>query len=157
GTDAATLTAKVVDAQGNLVPDAGQTLTFAVSGPGTYRGGTDHYVDHSQPQGWHAPGDPNLLAEGGMAKIAVRTQFQPGTVNVTVSSPGLASANASFVVQPVPLADTQPFDGTDMNVGPQQQTAPQILTQPSDQIVTLGQSGTFTVLTAGATIMFSEV
>ncbi len=151
GTDAATLTAKVVDAQGNLVPDAGQTLTFAVSGPGTYRGGTDHYVDHSQPQGWHAPGDPNLLAEGGMAKIAVRTQFQPGTVNVTVSSPGLASANASFVVQPVPLADTQPFDGTDMNVGPQQQTAPQILTQPSDQIVTLGQSGTFTVLTAGAT------
>ncbi|MBN3725617.1 DUF4982 domain-containing protein [Burkholderia sp. Ac-20379] len=149
GTDAATLTAKVVDAAGNLVPDASQTLTFAVSGPGTYRGGSDHYVNDAQPQGWHAPGDPNLSAEGGMAKIAVRTQFQPGTVNVTVSSPNLGSATASFAVQPA--VNAQAFDGTDMVVGQQPQTAPQILTQPASQVVTLGQSGTFTVLTAGAT------
>ncbi|MBI0326727.1 discoidin domain-containing protein [Burkholderia plantarii] len=149
GTDAATLTAKVVDAQGNLVPDAAQTLTFSVSGPGTYRGGSDHYVNDSQPQGWHAPGDPNLSAEGGMAKIAVRTQFTTGTVQVTVSSPNLGSANASFNV--VPAVDAQGFNGTGTTVGQQDQQAPQIVTQPADQVVTLGQTGTFTVLTAGAT------
>ncbi|MFT0174487.1 beta-1,3-glucanase family protein [Paraburkholderia mimosarum] len=149
GTDAATLTAQVVDANGNFVPDAGQTLTFSVGGPGTYRGGSDHYVVDNQPQGYHAPGDPNLSAEGGMAKVAVRTQFTTGTVKVTVTSPNLGSASASFNV--VPAANAQTFDGNDTVVGQQDQTAPQIVTQPADQVVTLGQTGTFTVLSAGAT------
>ncbi|BCG02470.1 hypothetical protein PPGU19_070380 (plasmid) [Paraburkholderia sp. PGU19] len=149
GTDAATLTAQVVDANGILVPDAGQTLTFSVSGPGTYRGGSDHYVVDNQPQGYHAPGDPNLSAEGGMAKVAVRTQFTTGTVTVTVTSPNLGSASASFNV--VPAVDAQTFDGNGTVVGQQDQTAPQIVTQPGDQVVTLGQTATFGVLTAGAT------
>ncbi|KDR40934.1 beta-1,3-glucanase family protein [Caballeronia glathei] len=149
GTDAATLTAKVVDANGNLVPDASQTLTFSVSGPGTYRGGSDHYVDDTQPQGYHAPSDPQLSAEGGMTKVAVRTQFTTGTVKVTVTSANLGSASASFNV--VPAVDAQGFDGNGTIVGQQDQTAPQIVTQPADQVATVGQTSTFSVLTAGAT------
>lgn len=148
GTDAAIISAKVVDANNNLVPDAGQTLTFAVSGPGTYRGGTDHYVNDAQPLGWHSPGDPSVAAEGGQTKIAVKTQFTPGTVTVTASSPGLGSGSTSFVV--VPAVNTQPFSGAELNVGPQQPSALQLLTQPLDQTVTLGQSTQFSVLTAGA-------
>ena len=71
GTDAAFITATVVDANNVRVPDAGQTITFSVSGPGTYCGGSDHYVTAGQAQGYHAPGDPNLSAEGGMTKIVI--------------------------------------------------------------------------------------
>lgn len=148
GTDAAIITAQVVDANNVLVPDASQTLTFAVSGPGTYRGGADHYVTDSQPLTYHAPGDVNLIAEGGMTKIAVKTQFTPGTVTVTATSPGLGSATTSFTVEPA--VNTQPFDGTDLDVDPQPPSPLQILTQPADTTVTVGQSGQFSVLTAGS-------
>ncbi|CAD6547052.1 Beta-galactosidase [Paraburkholderia sabiae] len=148
GTDAAIITATVVDAINVRVPDASQTLTFAVSGPGTYRGGSDHDVTPNQPLSYHAPGDPNLSVEGGMTRIAVKTQFAPGTVTVTATSPGLGSGTTSFNV--VPTADQQVFNGNGLVVGPQPPSALRIVTQPADQIVTQGQSGQFSVLSAGA-------
>jgi hypothetical protein len=101
GTDAAFILATVADAQGNWVPTFGSPVTFAVTGPGTYRGGSDQLVTANQPQTYHAPGDPELLAEGGMCKVAVKAQFTPGTVTVTASSPGLTSGSTSFTVYPV--------------------------------------------------------
>jgi hypothetical protein len=103
GTDAAFVLAKVVDAQGNWVPTASNPITFAVSGPGTYRGGTDQLVTAGKPVTYHAPGDPELQAEGGMCKVAVRAQFTPGMVTVTATSPGLGMGTASFaIVAPTP-------------------------------------------------------
>ncbi len=101
GTDAAFVLATVVDAKGNWVPTASNLVTFAVSGPGTYRGGSDQLVTANQPQTYHAPGDPELQAEGGMCKVAVKAQFAPGTVTVTASSPGLTSGSTTFTVYPV--------------------------------------------------------
>jgi hypothetical protein len=101
GTDAAFILATVVDAQGNWVPTANGPITFAVSGPGTYRGGADQLVTAGQPQAYHSPGDPELNAEGGMCKVAVRAQFTPGTVTVNASSAGLKPASATFTVYPV--------------------------------------------------------
>ena len=108
GTDAAFILATVVDKQGNWVPAAGAgngeigpIVTFAVSGPGEYRGGTDQLVTAGQPQTYHAPLDPNLNVEGGMQKIAVRAQFTPGTVTVTATSPGLGSGMTTFTIVPV--------------------------------------------------------
>ncbi len=103
GTDAAFILATVVDAQGNVVPmpEIGPVLTFAVSGPGTYRGGADQLVTAGQPQTYHAPGDPNLNAEGGMCKVAVKAQFTPGMVTVTATSPGLKPGTTTFAVYPV--------------------------------------------------------
>jgi hypothetical protein len=101
GSDAGFVLAKVVDAQGNWVPTANSAVTFAVSGPATYRGGTDQLVTAGKPLGYHAPGDPELQAEGGMCKIAVRAQFTPGTVTVTATSPGLKSGTATFPIYPV--------------------------------------------------------
>ncbi len=101
-TDAALILAKVVDANGNLCPTANNIVTFAVSGPGNYRGGSDQFVTTGQPLGYHSPLDPNLLAEGGMCKVAVRSTFTPGVVTVTATSPGLGNGTASFTVVPVP-------------------------------------------------------
>jgi hypothetical protein len=110
GTDAAFILATVVDAQGNWCPTASNPITFAVSGPATYRGGADHTVTGGQPASYHGPGDHELNAEGGMCKIAVRTTFQTGTVNVTATSSGLGQGTASYTVAPavieVPIFDT---------------------------------------------------
>ncbi len=102
GTDAALILAKVVDANGITNPLASNIVTFSVSGPGNYRGGADQMVTAGQPYGYHAPLDPNLNAEGGLCKVAVRSTFTPGVVTVTATSPGLGSGSASFTVVPVP-------------------------------------------------------
>lgn len=147
GTDAAVITATVVDANNVRVPDASQTLTFSVSGPGTYRGGSDHDVTPNQPLSYHAPGDPNLSVEGGMTRIAVKSQFTPGAVTVTATAPGLGSGTATFNV--VPTNAQQAFNGNALVVGPQQPSPLRIITQPADQTVTQGQSGQYSVLSAG--------
>ena len=98
GSDAAFILATVVDAKGNWCPLDSHDITFAVSGPGNYRGGADQYVDTTKPRSWHAPLDPELRAEGGMCKVAVRSMFTVGTVTVTATSPGLGSGTTSFSV-----------------------------------------------------------
>jgi beta-galactosidase len=102
-TDAALIAAKVVDAAGNLCPTANNIITFSVTGPGNYRGGTDQFVTAGQPLGYHSPLDLNLSAEGGMCKIAVRSTFTTGTVTVTATATGgLSSCTPlTFTVLPV--------------------------------------------------------
>ncbi|HUI92482.1 MAG TPA: DUF4982 domain-containing protein [Chitinivibrionales bacterium] len=101
GSDAAFIVAKVVDAQGNLCPTDSHFITWSVSGPGNYRGGANAYVTSGKPVGYHSPLDPELEAEGGLSKVAVRSTFMPGTVNVTAASPGLTSGTASFATVPI--------------------------------------------------------
>jgi hypothetical protein len=101
GSDAAFILATVVDAQGNWCPTDSHNITFAVSGPGTYRGGADGDVKPGAIT-VHAPGDPELSAQGGMCKVAVLSTFATGTVTVTATSPGLGQGTASYsVVAPV--------------------------------------------------------
>jgi hypothetical protein len=95
GSDAAFILAKVTDADGNWVPTANNVITFAVTGPGEYRGGSDQLIGGGG-NNWHSPGDPNLNAEGGMCKVAVKSTFAPGTVTVTATAAGLASGTATF-------------------------------------------------------------
>jgi hypothetical protein len=100
-TDAALILAKVVDANGILNPTASNLITFSVTGPGNYRGGTNHLVTAGQPLGYHSPLDHELAAEGGLCKVAVRSTFTTGTVTVTATSPNLGNGTASFTVVPV--------------------------------------------------------
>ncbi|MGD0942346.1 MAG: malectin domain-containing carbohydrate-binding protein, partial [Terracidiphilus sp.] len=117
GSDAAFVTAEVEDANGNWEPLASDTLTFSVTGPATYQGGTQQYVSantdaysnanstyvNGVPDAFYmAPGDPQLAVEGGLTKIALRSQFTPGTVTVTATAPGLASGSASYTIVAVP-------------------------------------------------------
>jgi hypothetical protein len=99
GTDAAMVLAKVVDANGNWCPTATGLITWTVSGPGTYRGGSDQLVTAGKGHGYHAPGDPELAIEGGMCKVAVRSTFTTGTVTVGASVAGLLKPTSSISYQ----------------------------------------------------------
>ena len=137
GSDAAFIVAKVVDAQGNLVPTAADNVTFAVSGPATYVGGTQALVTPNQPIGYHAPGSPELQFEGGLTKIALRSQFTAGAVTVTATAPGLKSGTATYNVGPI--TNTSPVAA-----------APEIIVPPSAVAVTSGQPAVFSVTATGA-------
>ncbi len=157
GSDAAFVVAQVEDAQGNLVPTAADNVTFTVSGPATYMGGTQQLVadpavtnyyqdafsnaNSSVVNGvpyafFHSPGDPELNFEGGLQKIALRSTFAPGTVTVTATAPGLASAT-------VQLASVAP-------PAPVQSQAPAIIVPPVNTSVTASYSATFTVAASGS-------
>jgi beta-galactosidase len=150
GSDAEIIHAAVVDANGVVVPDASQEITFAVSGAaGEYRGGSDHYVSNGQPLHYHSPGDTRLFAEGGLTQVVVRSTFTPGTVTVTASAPGLGSGTTSYDVEPTGSPDT--FDGKDLMIGAPQAAGLQIITQPASTTETVGLNATFTVLAASST------
>jgi hypothetical protein len=93
-SDCAFILATVVDANGLWVPTASDRIDFSVSGPCIYRGGANLFDGAS-------PGDPYMLAEGGMCKIAVRSTFTPGTVTVTATATGLGQGTATFTTYPV--------------------------------------------------------
>jgi hypothetical protein len=133
GTDAAFILATVVDAQGNWCPTASNNITFAVSGPGNYRGGADGDVkagDYTV----HAPGDHELSAQGGYAKVAVRSTFTTGDVTVTATSGGLGTGTATFTV--VPAVIEVPVNG-DVGV---RSSAPVRTALPDCRIETAGQT-----------------
>ena len=157
GSDAAFVVAEVEDAQGNIVPTAADNVTFSVTGPATYMGGTEqvvasplftnYYQDafseaHSNvingvPYAFfHSPGDPELNVEGGLTKIALRSTFAPGTVTVTATAPGLQSGSVQLSsVAPAPPVQSQP---------------PAIIVPPVSQSVTAGYPATFSVAASGS-------
>jgi beta-galactosidase len=157
GSDAAFVTAQVEDAQGNLVPTAADNVTFSVSGPATYMGGSEQYVAdpswtnyyqdafseansnviNGLPYAFfHSPGDPELNFEGGLTKIALRSTFTPGTVTVTATAPGLVSGSVQLTsVTPPPPVQSQP---------------PAIIVPPIDTATTAGYPATFTVAASGS-------
>jgi len=117
GSDAAFVTATIEDANGNWEPLASDLVTFSVTGPATYQGGTEQYLSTNTnaysnanstyiggvPDAfYHSPGDPELQVEGGLTRIALRSQFTAGTVTVTATAPGLASGSVSFPIVAVP-------------------------------------------------------
>ncbi len=157
GSDAAFVTAQVVDANGNIVPTASDNVTFSVSGPASYMGGTQQIVADPAVTNYfqdafskanasvisgvpyaffHAPGDPELNFEGGLQKIALRSTLTAGTVTVTASAPGLVSG--SVTLASVPLA------------APAQTQAPAIIVPPVDTAVTAGYPATFNVSADGS-------
>jgi fibronectin type 3 domain-containing protein len=164
GSDAAFVVAEVEDANGNIVPTANDNVTFSVSGPAIYMGGTQQYVydtgddwttyyvdAYSSPLStiiggepyvfFHSPGDPELNFEGGLQKIALRSTFTPGTVTVTASAPGLASGSVTLTSVPLPT--------------PTQSQAPSIVVPPANVATSVGYTATFTVsATGGGTLTY---
>ncbi|MGE5529196.1 MAG: glycoside hydrolase family 2 protein [Patescibacteria group bacterium] len=97
GSDAAIATVTVVDAAGTWCPHADHAIRFGVAGPGVYRGSYNFYATPGRGLHYHSPGDPELLAEGGLMRVAVRTTFTPGTIAIRAEADGLLPGEAECV------------------------------------------------------------
>ena len=100
GADVAMFDVEVVDANGERVPTYGPTtkatdntptnepkITFAVTGPGTWRGGVNESMLNSTNNLY-------LYTEGGINRVFIRSQMTAGDITLTASSPNLTSATA---------------------------------------------------------------
>ncbi len=96
GSDAMLITAKIVDKDGILCNLSDADITFEVSGEGIYRGSYNFYVNDGEVLGYHAPGDAELQAEGGLMKVAVRSTLKAGRVTVRAHSDGLKSGKVTY-------------------------------------------------------------
>jgi beta-galactosidase len=104
GKDVALFTIAVMDAQGNLVPNANPLLTYTVTGPGTIIGlGNGNPSDLTPDK----VGNPDLPYGGvwarpafmGLARAIVQTQAgSPGPISLTVNGEGL-QGSGSFTSQ----------------------------------------------------------
>jgi beta-galactosidase len=84
------VTADVVDANGVLVPDADNELSFGVSG-GRLAG-----TDNGQEESAENYKSPDRAAFNGKALAIVQSTDRPGPITVSVSSPGLAPASTTI-------------------------------------------------------------
>ncbi len=103
GEDVSAIAVEVVDAQGRVVPTAMNEVSFQISGPGRIIG-----VGNGDPS-CHEPDKPSSLTEGkrsafnGLCMVFVQSLKQPGRVQVSASSSGLASASVTLQAQPAKL------------------------------------------------------
>ena len=81
----------VVDAQGVRVPDAGQELTFALSGPAQILGLGNGDVTNSEP----VKGPVHRVYQGRGLAI-VQSSTSAGAITLKASAPGLESANVTL-------------------------------------------------------------
>ncbi|MGB8293815.1 MAG: sugar-binding domain-containing protein [Polyangia bacterium] len=111
GEDVAMFDVEVVDATGLRVPTYGPTtkatdntpvnepkITFAVSGPGTWRGGVNESMINSTNNLY-------LYTEGGINRVFIRSQTTPGTITLTATSPGLTQGTATVTSVAVPVVN----------------------------------------------------
>jgi beta-galactosidase len=111
GADVAMFDVEVVDATGLRVPTYGPTtkatdnqptgepkITFAVTGPGTWRGGVNESMTNSTNNLY-------LYTEAGINRVFIRSQTTAGDITLTASSPGLTSATATVTSKAVNVAN----------------------------------------------------
>ncbi|MES1173308.1 MAG: DUF4982 domain-containing protein [Myxococcales bacterium] len=111
GADVAMFDVEVVDAAGVRVPTYGPTtkatnnqptgepkITFAVTGPGTWRGGVNESMLNSTNNLY-------LYTEGGINRVFIRSQTTAGAITLTASSPGLTSATQTVTSVAVPVVN----------------------------------------------------
>jgi beta-galactosidase len=91
GRDVSLVKVSVVDAQGNVVPTAMNTVTFTVGGGGKLIGlGNGDPNCHESDKATNNIGVRSVF--NGLAQVIVQSGNRPGKITLTATSPGLASA-----------------------------------------------------------------
>ncbi len=94
GSDLAYVEVFVVDSKGVVVPQASNTISFSVSGPGTIAGvDNGDSVSHESYQG------PTRSAFSGKALAIVRSTTSPGTITLEATSGSLVVGSAVIVAK----------------------------------------------------------
>lgn len=94
GKDLAFVTVSVVDADGNLCPQAADELRFAVTGAGSYRAAAN-----GDPTCLTAFHEPKLKAFSGKLVVLVQAAEQAGPITLTVTGAGLKEGVVGLVVE----------------------------------------------------------
>jgi len=96
--DLSVVTCEIADAQGRVVPTAGNEVTFTVSANGKIIG-----VGNGDPSSHESDRGPKRNAFSGLCMALVQATATAGDIRVEASSPGLASAATTIVAQPAAL------------------------------------------------------
>ncbi|MGP8199592.1 MAG: beta-galactosidase GalA [Limisphaerales bacterium] len=103
GRDVSVVTVAVLDAEGNIVPTASNTVTFAVSTGGSILG-----VGNGDPSCHQADkGSSQRSVFNGLAEVIVQSTNAPGFINLTASALGLTPTTITIteaVTLPPPAA-----------------------------------------------------
>jgi len=94
GKELAFFTARVVDAKGNLCPDADNLLQFSVKGAGTFRAVANG--DAASLELFHLP---QMHVFKGMLTVVAQTTEQAGTITLEAKAAGLKTGTATVVTQ----------------------------------------------------------
>lgn len=94
GHDLTFLTVSILDAQGNLVPDADHSLSVSVTGAASFRG-----ICNGDPTGTEVFTHPAMHAFHGQLVIAVQSSGKSGTAKVRVTGKGLKPAVITIPVR----------------------------------------------------------
>ncbi|MGD0816065.1 MAG: beta-galactosidase GalA [Verrucomicrobiota bacterium] len=103
GKDVSVVMVAVLDAEGNIVPTASNTVTFAVSTRGSILG-----VGNGDPSCHQADkGSSQRSVFNGLSEVIVQSTNAPGSITLTATSTGLTSTNITItetVMLPPPAA-----------------------------------------------------
>jgi beta-galactosidase len=92
--DAVVVPVSILDAKGRVVPDAGDRVTFQLTGDGQILGvGNGNPADHDPDKA------NNRKTFHGHCIAVIEAGAKPGTLQLTATSPGLISASVTFHVQ----------------------------------------------------------
>jgi beta-galactosidase len=93
--DLSFITVRILDATGNLVPDAANLVKFSVSGPGFVAG-----VDNGYQASMESFKKPERKAYNGMALAIIQTTDKAGTITLRAEAEGLEAASVTLSSKP---------------------------------------------------------
>jgi len=95
GEDVSVVICEIVDAQGRIVPTAGNEIVFTVDGPGKAIG-----VGNGDPSCHEADRGSKRSAFNGLCMVLVQATKESGPITVSAMSAGLETASAIVTVSP---------------------------------------------------------
>ncbi len=108
GEDLSIITVDVRDAQGRVVPVAGNHIHFEISGPGAIVGVGNGDPSCHEPDVCLAPAPWERSVFNGLAQVIVQAAREPGTIKLNADSPGLNGATLEITAQAASLRAAVP-------------------------------------------------
>lgn len=88
------VTVKILDSEGNIVPDAQNNVTFEVKGEGLIAG-----VDNGDPTSHELFKATSRKAFHGLALVVLQSRRKSGSITMKATSPGLSESSVQIYVK----------------------------------------------------------